>query len=108
MEPGPGPVVIPVGSQIGLTCSVFRGFETAGWMVSIPGKGKFSSQNTVHQPVLEEHGISERRSNNGSTSVLIIKAMQVDALEYVHCEAINLSSFQMIISTQVDVTIYGK
>ncbi len=106
-EPGPGPVVSPIGTPIELTCSVNREYGLI-WFVRVSGM-ELRSDSEFDEPGFISRGITvkEQERSNSTSSHLVINATQVNSVEYVECEAVLLTDNTRTRSGRVDVTIFG-
>ncbi len=91
-EPGPGPVVSPIGTPIELTCSVNREYALR-WFVQVLGlDNELASGDNIEEPILNSHGIYLKEGSNSTSSHLVINVTQVNSVEYVECEAVKWQS----------------
>ncbi len=107
-EPGPGPVVSPIGTPIELTCSVNGGYILI-WFVRVSDQGReLSSDSNSDSETLNSQGITVKDGSNSTSSHLVINVTQVNSVEYVECEALLLTDTnRRTRSGRVDVTIFG-
>ncbi len=107
-EPGPGPVVSPIGTPIELTCSVNTEYALR-WRVKISGlDNELASGDSLDAIALNSRGITVKEGSNSTSSHLVINVTQVNSVEYVECEAVLLSNPRTRTrSSRVDVTIFG-
>ncbi len=104
-EPGPGPVVSPIGTPIELTCSVSGGY-TLRWLVKVSEFNKeLASTDMVDSGRLNSRDVYEKEGASSTSSHLVINVTQVNIVEHVECEA--LSDLNSTRSGRVDVTIFG-
>lgn len=112
MEPGPGPIVIPVGRQTTFSCSVNPESIVLGWVVLIPslqeGREQFTERMSSQKHTLLELGISERMISSSSSELQVNASSENINLTYVICEGRPISTYTPIRSRQVNVTIYGN
>ncbi len=102
-EPGPGPVVSPIGTPIELTCSV-SGEYTLRWLVKVSEfNDELASSDGTVVGRLNSRGVYEKDGSSPTSSHLVINVTQVNIVEYVECEAV--SDLNMTRSGRVDVTI---
>ncbi len=104
-EPGPGPVVSPIGTPIELTCSVNTEYALR-WFVQVLGlDNELASGDSLDTISLNSRGITVK---DATSSHLVINVTQVNSVEYVECEAVLLSNPNTRTrSGRVDVTIFG-
>ncbi len=108
-EPGPGPVVSPIGTPIELTCSVNIEYALR-WFVQVVGLDNElnSGGDSLDAIVLNSRGITVKDGSNSTSSHLVINVTQVNSVEYVECEAVLLTDINIRNrSDRVDVTIFG-
>ncbi len=107
-EPGPGPVVSPIGTPIQLTCSV-NGEYALRWFVQVLGfNNELGSADPLDTMALNSRGITVKEGSNSTSSHLVINVTQVNSVEYVECEAVLLTDTSTRTrSGRVDVTIFG-
>ncbi len=108
-EPGPGPVVSPIGTPIELTCSVSGGY-TLRWFVKVLGfNNELGSADDLDTMALNSRGITVKDGFNSTSSHLVINVTQLNnSVEYVECEAVLLTDTSTRTrSDRVDVTIFG-
>ncbi len=107
-EPGPGPVVSPIGTPIELTCSVNREYALR-WFVQVSGlDNELGSADRLDTMALNSRGITVKDGSNSTSSHLVINVTQVNSVEYVECGAVLLTNpSTRTRSSRVDVTIFG-
>ncbi len=107
-EPGPGPVVSPIGTPIELTCSVNTEYALR-WFVQVLGlDNELASSDSFDEIILNSRGIHLKEGSNSTSSHLVINVTQVNSVEYVECEALLLADRNIQNrSSRVDVTIFG-
>ncbi len=107
-EPGPGPVVSPIGTPIELTCSVNTEYALR-WFVQVLGlNNELTSGDSIDEMILNSRGITVKEGSNSTSSHLVINVTQVNSVEYVECEAVLLTDTNTRTrSGRVDVTIFG-
>ena len=125
IEPSPGPLLAPYGSELRVNCTSSLDFVISGWFFFLattslasfclqPGDRSvgdwqvLSSNNTTHLDMLLERGINVTSSVD-CFSMLTLRASEANAdLLYVECEAVNSSDSTSTISRGVNVTVYGE
>ncbi len=107
-EPGPGPVVSPIGTPIELTCSVNREYALR-WFVQVLGlDNELASGDSLDTIALNSRGITVKDASNSTSSHLVINVKKVNIVEYVECEAVLLTDTNTRTrSGRVDMTIFG-
>ncbi len=108
-EPGPGPVVSPIGTPIELTCSVNTEYALR-WFVKVLGLSNelTTGDSFIDEIILNSRGIYEKEGSNSTSSHLVINVIQVNSVEYVECGAVLLTNpSTRTRSGRVDVTIFG-
>ena len=106
-EPGPGPVLLPVGRQIIFNCSVSPGHTLIGWRVYVPDvKLEYLTDSTRNSESLALIGITVRMIDSLSTQ-LIVNATRENLLTYALCEARFGMDISTLTRSRVDVTVYG-
>ncbi len=76
-EPGPGPVVSPIGTPIELTCSVNTEYALR-WFVQVLGlSNELASDDSLDTIALNSQGITVKDGSNSTSSHLVINVTQL-------------------------------
>ena len=105
----PEPVLVPLGTQVELTCRVAMGYRIV-WIVGIPGVGVVNAEETGAISELSSRGIeAEVSSADNREPTLTISGTVENNQTTVQCRAVNVSTFfQRCDGDVVTITFYGK
>jgi len=107
-QPGPGPVLVPVGKAAELTCSVSKG-NGIQWEIHFSGSsGEVSTDSPGVLEGLEQHQITVQGLGN-TTSVLTICSETANNGTRFRCVAVNLTNaLDRADGTEVEVLFFGR
>jgi len=107
-QPGPGPVLVPVGEAAELTCSVSEG-NGVEWLLRPPDLSRdLSTEIPRDLPTLQQRDITVQGLGN-TTSVLTIHNATANNGTLVRCVFIDQGNPESAgEGTQVKVQFYGK
>ena len=104
-EPGPGPLIAPLGTQVLLTCSVTESYRIV-WRYLPPGETDGVTAVNIDQ-TLRTRGIMVENPSN-TTSHLIVNGTEGNGQSSITCLAIKReNSFERSRSRRVEIVFYG-
>ena len=106
-QPSPSDVVIPIGAQVALNCSLAQGYTIERWNIQHPLRN-LDSNAPKSIAVLLELGINVVEISS-TESILIVNASEKTSGIKIICEAYELTNiFEIYTSCIIDTLFYGK